>query len=77
MQNPSNIYVKLQFFNSNLLCNKKVPDGERKVLGIEIFVRERQKFEIWRFDIERKQLIGINGNVQGTEKLSEIERSLR
>ena len=30
MQNPSNIYVKLQFFNSNLLCNKKVPDGERK-----------------------------------------------
>ena len=56
---------------------KKFQMGRENVRGIEIFVRERQKFEIWRFDIERKQLIGINGNVHGTEKLSEIERSLR
>ena len=37
--------------------------GRENVLVIEIFVRERQKFEIWRFNIERKKLIGINGNV--------------
>ena len=37
--------------------------------GTKIFVGDKEKFEIWRFEMERENLAGINGNVQGTEKI--------
>ena len=37
--------------------------------GTKVFVRDKEKFEIWKFELERESSAGINGNVQGTEKI--------
>lgn len=34
--------------------------GEKNVNGIKILVRNREKFEVWRFDIQRGNLSRFN-----------------
>ena len=38
--------------------------GEKNVNGIKILVRNREKFEVWRFDIQWGNLSRFNGKLK-------------
>lgn len=40
--------------------------------GTKILVRGKEKFEIWRFETQRENLIGFNGNVPGVDKTVQV-----
>ena len=40
------------------------------MIGIASFVREREKFKIWRFSLERKKIDWNQCKCRGTEKIT-------
>ena len=75
---PQTFILNFKFINSNLLCNKKVPDRERKMcLVLQVSFEKERSSRYGDSVLKEKKLIGINVNVEGQRKLLEIERSSR